>query len=95
MVLGCLGITLFLWAVLCFVNLHLVQVLEVLAYGLQLLLFDANELSCLLLGSDRFLRIPTVLPEMVHFLPYQVDVILPFQLLDGRREVLGHLFCLV
>lgn len=83
----------FLGAVLCFVNFHLVQILEMFAYGLQLLLLDANELSCFLLGADRFLRIPTVLPEMVHFLPHQVDVVLFSEFLDGNREVLGHLFC--
>jgi hypothetical protein len=52
-----------------FVNVHLVQILKMLANRLQFLFFDPYEVGGFMLKLQTFLRFSTVLPKIVHLLP--------------------------
>lgn len=58
-----------------FIDIQLIQILEVLANGLQLFVLYPDKLRGLMLDSYAFLRFPAVFPKVVHLLASETFVL--------------------
>ena len=61
-----------------------------LAYSLEFLLFNFDELRSFVLGSDTFFGFATVLPQVVHFFALEAFVLLFFEFFDGGVDVFWY-----